>query len=101
VSFGIDQGVMVKNMEQSGKLKAIGIGEGFIILKVNDKEVSSQNDIEKILKNHKGRVSVSYVDPYGRIYRRGFTMDSTGLCFHSFRFGTTQKVVPFFISLIR
>ncbi len=75
VSFGIDQGVMVKNMEQSGKLKAIGIGEGFIILKVNDKDVSSQNDIEKILKNHKGRVSVSYVDPYGRIYTRGFTMD--------------------------
>ena len=75
VSFGIDHGVMVKNMEQTGKLKGIGIGEGFIILKVNDKEVSSQNDIEKILKNHKGRVSVSYVDPYGRIYTRGFTMD--------------------------
>src|SRR5690606_8770428 len=29
VSFGIDHGVMVKNMEQTGKLKGIGIGEGF------------------------------------------------------------------------
>ena len=75
VSFGIDHGVMVKNMEQGGKLKSIGIGENFIILKVNDKEVSSQNDVEKILKNHKGKVSISYVDPYGRIYTRGFTMD--------------------------
>ena len=75
VSFGIDHGVMVKNMEQGGKLRGIGISEGFIILKVNDKEVSSQKDIEKILNNHKGRVSVSYVDPYGRIYTRGFTMD--------------------------
>lgn len=75
VSFGIDHGVMVKNMEQGGKLRGIGISEGYIILKVNDKEVSSQKDIEKILSNHKGRVSVSYVDPYGRIYTRGFTMD--------------------------
>lgn len=75
ISFGIDYGVMVKNLEASSKLGSIGIGEGFIILKVNDKEVSNQNDIEKILKNHSGKVSISYVDPYGRIYTRGFTLD--------------------------
>ena len=75
VSFGIDYGVMVKSLEQSSKLASIGIGDSFIILKINEKEVSSQADIEKILKNHKGRVSVSYVDPYGRIYTRGFTLD--------------------------
>ncbi len=75
VSFGIDYGVMVKNLESNSKLGAIGIGENFIILKVNDKEVSSQSEIEKILKSHKGKVSISYVDPYGRIYTRGFTLD--------------------------
>ncbi len=75
VSFGTDYGVMVKNTEPSGKLSGIGISDGFIILKVNDKEVSKQDDVERILKNHKGRVSISYVDPYGRIYTRGFTMD--------------------------
>ncbi len=75
VSFGIDYGVMVKSLEQGSKLGSIGVGDGFIILKVNDKEVSNQNDIEKILKSHKGKVSISYVDPYGRIYTRGFTLD--------------------------
>ncbi len=75
VSFGIDYGVMVKKLEPNSKLGGIGIGENFIILKVNDKEVSNQGDIEKILKSHKGKVSVSYVDPYGRIYTRGFTLD--------------------------
>lgn len=75
VSFGIDSGVMVKGIEQGGKLSSIGISDGFIILKVNEKNVSKEDDIEKILKNHKGKVSVSYVDPYGRIYTRGFTLD--------------------------
>lgn len=75
VSFGIDHGVMVKNIKNGSKLSNIGVDNGFIILKINDKEVSSQNDVDKTLKNHKGRVSVSYVDPYGRIYTRGFTID--------------------------
>lgn len=75
VSFGIDYGVMVKNTQQASKLGSIGIDDGFIILKVNDKEVSDQKEIEKILKGYKGKVSISYVDPYGRIYTRGFTMD--------------------------
>lgn len=75
VSFGIDYGVMVKSLEQGSKLGGIGIGEGYIILKINDKEVNSQNDVDKILKKHKGKVSISYVDVYGRIYTRGFTLD--------------------------
>ena len=75
VSFGIDYGVMVKNLERNSKLGGIGIGENYIILKVNDKEVSDQGDVEKILKSYKGKVSISYVDPYGRIYTRGFSLD--------------------------
>jgi serine protease Do len=75
VSFGIDHGVMVKSIEPGSKLNSIGIDNDFIILKVNDKNVSSQDDIEKTLKNHKGKVSISYVDHYGRIYTRGFTLD--------------------------
>lgn len=75
VSFGIDYGVMVKNNQQGSKLSSIGIDNGFIILKVNDKEVNDQKEVEKILKSYKGKVSISYVDSYGRIYTRGFTMD--------------------------
>ncbi|MGB7500490.1 MAG: protease, partial [Moheibacter sp.] len=64
-----------KNIQPGSKLNGIGIDNNFIILKVNDKEVNDQKDIEKILKSHKGKVSISYVDPYGRIYTRGFTID--------------------------
>ena len=74
-SFGINYGVMVKNLDNSGKLAAAGVQDEFIILSVNDKEVSSQDAIEKILKNYKGRVSIKFADYYGRIYTKGFTMD--------------------------
>lgn len=74
-SFGINYGVMVKHLENSGKLAAAGVQEEFIILTINDKEVSSKADIEKLLKNHKGRVSIKFADFYGRIYTKGFTMD--------------------------
>ena len=66
---------MVKNLKPGSKLGSIGISENYIILKINDKEVNSQKEVEKLLDKHSGRVSVNYVDPYGRIYTRGFTMD--------------------------
>ncbi len=75
VNYGLESGVVVTNVDGNGKLKAAGIGEGYILMEVNDKPVNSEKDIEKILKGYKGTVSVRYVDPYGRIYRRGFKMD--------------------------
>lgn len=74
-NFGINYGVMVKDVEPSGKLAGAGVQNEFIILSINDKEVSSQADIEKILKNHKGRVSIKFADFYGRIYTKGFQME--------------------------
>ncbi|WP_068597350.1 Do family serine endopeptidase [Vaginella massiliensis] len=73
-NFGLNYGVIVKNLKQ-GKLATAGIREDFIILKVNDKEVKNAEDINKILKNHKGRVSINFIDYYGQIYTRGFNMD--------------------------
>ncbi|MCA4775605.1 Do family serine endopeptidase [Empedobacter stercoris] len=74
-NFGINYGVMVKDLESGGKLAAAGVQNEFIILSINEKNVSSQEDIEKILKNYKGRVSIKFADYYGRIYTKGFTMD--------------------------
>ena len=74
-NFGINYGVMVKELEPNGKLAGAGVQNDYIILSINDKEVSSQNDIEKILKNHKGRVSIKFADYYGRIYTKGFQME--------------------------
>lgn len=73
-NFGLNYGVMVKSLGQ-GALANAGIREGFVILKINDKEVKSEDDINKILKNYKGRVSINFIDYYGQIYTRGFNMD--------------------------
>lgn len=74
VRYGIDKGVLVSKVEANGKLSSIGISEGYIILKINNKEVDSGDEINKILKKYKGNVSVNFVDRSGRIYTQGFTM---------------------------
>lgn len=74
-SFGINYGVSVKINDNTAKLAQAGVQDDFILLSVNDKEVSSKADIEKVLKNYKGRVSIKFADYYGRIYTKGFTMN--------------------------
>ncbi|MXV38726.1 Do family serine endopeptidase [Flavobacteriaceae bacterium Ap0902] len=75
IEFGIDSGVVVTSVKRNGILNQIGISEGYIILKINNKEVNSKEDIDKILKNKNDKVSVNFVDRYGRIYTKGFTFD--------------------------
>lgn len=75
VRYGIDSGVLVSDLSRAGILKEIGVSEGYIILKINDKKVNSKEDINKILKKYKGNVSVNFVDRYGRIYTKGFKLD--------------------------
>ena len=74
VQYGIESGVIVTDVNRSGILQEIGINPGYIIMKVNNQEVNSGKDIEKVLKKHKGNVSVNFVDRYGRIYTKGFSM---------------------------
>ncbi|SUP52100.1 peptidase Do [Weeksella virosa] len=73
-NFGLNYGVLVKNLKQ-GKLAQAGIREDYIILKINDKEVKNEDDVNRILKNYKGRVSINFIDYYGQIYTKGFQMD--------------------------
>lgn len=75
VQYGIESGVLVTDLSRTGILRDIGVGEGYIILKINDKEVNESKDIDKILKKFKGNVSVNFVDRYGRIYTKGFSLD--------------------------
>jgi serine protease Do len=72
--FGIDHGVIVTDLT-SGKLSEIDIKQNFIILKINDKKIYDVKEIESILKNYKGNVSVNFVDNYGRVYTGGFKME--------------------------
>ena len=74
VSYGLNSGVIAKNIVDGGELSKIGVVDNYIIMEINGKPVNSQKDIENILKNYKGTVSVVYLDEYGRITRKGFIM---------------------------
>lgn len=75
VNYGLDSGVWVKDVEPGGKLNSVGLRDDYVLMEINDKPVNNEGDINKVLKNYKGTVSVRYVDSYGRIYRRGFKLD--------------------------
>ena len=74
VDYGLNSGVIAKNIVNGSELSKIGVVDNYIIMEINGKPVNSQKDIENILKNYKGTVSVKYLDEYGRITSRGFTM---------------------------
>lgn len=72
--YGLDSGVIVKNVISGSEFDKIGIVDNYIVMEVNGKPVNSQDDVEKILKNHSGNVQIKFVDEYGRIYTKGFKM---------------------------
>lgn len=72
--YGLNSGVIAKNIVDGGELSKIGVVDNYIIIEINGKPVNSQKDVEKILDGFKGNVSVKFVDEYGRIYQKGFKM---------------------------
>lgn len=72
--YGLNSGVIAKNVQDGGELSKIGIYDNYIIIEINGKPVNSQKDVEKILEGFKGNVSIKFVDEYGRIYQKGFKM---------------------------
>lgn len=74
--YGLNSGVVSKNVVNGGEISKIGIVDNYIIVEVNGKPVNSQKDVDNILKNYKGNVQVKFVDEYGRMYTKGFVMPS-------------------------
>lgn len=48
--LGINSGVEVKSVENSGKFRKEGINKGFIILRINNTPVNSESDIARIVQ---------------------------------------------------
>lgn len=69
--LGIDGGVRVKSLN-SGKLRAAGIKEGFIITSIDRKKVNSSEDLKTALKNKQGGVLIEGVYPNGLKAYYGF-----------------------------
>lgn len=72
--FGLNSGVVAKNVQEGSELAKIGIVDDYIIIELNGKAINSQKDVENILKNYKGNVQIKYIDDYGRMYTKGFSM---------------------------
>lgn len=72
--YGLNSGVVSKNVTEGSEMAKIGIVDDYIIIEINGKPVNSQKDVEKILDGYKGNVQVKFVDNYGRIYTKGFKM---------------------------
>jgi serine protease Do len=73
---GISGGVKVNGID-AGKLARAGVEEGFVITKINDKPVKSEQDLKATLADKKGkRIQVEgiYLDYPGDIYSFGFTL---------------------------
>lgn len=72
--YGLNSGVLTKNVEDGGELSKIGIVDNYIIMEINGKPVNSQKDVERILGSYSGNVQIKFADEYGRIYTQGFKM---------------------------
>ncbi len=72
--YGLNSGVVTKNVQEGGEMAKIGIVDNYIVIEVNGKPVNSQKDVENLLKSHRGNVQIKFVDEYGRIYTKGFVM---------------------------
>jgi serine protease Do len=62
--LGITNGLKISKLE-NGKLKSIGIREGFIITSIDKKAVGSPEELKQILENKKGGVLIEGVYPNG------------------------------------
>ena len=71
--LGISNGVQVKKLNR-GVLRDAGVREGFVITRVDNKAVSTPNDVEDILKNKKGGVLVEGIYPNKMKAYYGFGM---------------------------
>ena len=71
--LGIKYGVQVVDLGP-GKLRAVGVRPGFIIMKINDKPVKSVDELKKIINNLHGGVYIQGIYPDGTVAYYAFGM---------------------------
>jgi serine protease Do len=67
--YGIDGGVLVRKINSGSALSRTRMGEGFIITSVNGEDVSSVEDLSRVLSNSQGSVRLEGIYPgYDGLY---------------------------------
>jgi serine protease Do len=70
-------GVVIKSIGSKGLLSKVRVQEGYVILKVDNKEVTSIDDLRKALENAKGSVKLEGIYPgYEGVYPIVINMDN-------------------------
>ena len=72
-NLGISGGAKITKLNP-GRLRSVGIKEGFIITSVDKKPIRSMNDLESALKDKQGGVLIEGVYPNGMKSYYGFGM---------------------------
>lgn len=65
-SIGIESGIKVIDYEKNGLFGSMGIPKGFIITKINNKDIDDPEEFEKIITNIRGRFDIIGIDQLGR-----------------------------------
>jgi serine protease Do len=63
--FGIDGGVVVRKISEGGAIGRTRMAEGFIITSVNDEDITSVEDLTKVLRGAQGPVQLKGIYPDG------------------------------------
>ncbi|WP_185866794.1 Do family serine endopeptidase [Blattabacterium cuenoti] len=72
--FGIDYGIRIQEI-RTGRLSAIGMEEGDIILSINGEKMRKPNDVDRVLKQYSGDVTIKSIKQNGQVYIAGFEMN--------------------------
>lgn len=72
--YRLNKGVKIKEIK-NGKFKSAGLGEGFIIVQINDQVIYDQNDLSRAIDSvNDGGVFVTAVSPKGKIEYFAFSL---------------------------
>jgi hypothetical protein len=75
--LGVKGGVVVKSIGTRGLLSKVRIQEGYVIIKANNKEVVSVEDLRKVLETTSGSVKLEGIYPgYEGVYPIVINLDN-------------------------
>ena len=75
--FNIKGGVLVKSISQRGLFSKVRIQEGYVIVKANNKDVASVEELKKVLEGASGSVKLEGIYPgYEGVYPIVINLDS-------------------------
>ncbi|WP_073097160.1 S1C family serine protease [Cyclobacterium lianum] len=71
--YGIESGIKITSLTR-GYLNDLGLGEGFILTRINDKQADDPEDVGEFLEAFSGRLKIEGLTPGGRPFVQTYTI---------------------------